>query len=103
MFHISDCKKFSRCPRLYFNDLKDDTTEYHPFVRLDEKVSDLAIQKLGIQEHFLGSVGDEAQKALDGICIFYLLVFIHIQMISHFIQILYGYWKIMAFKSMIFT
>lgn len=67
MFHISDCKKFSRCPRLYFNDLKDDTTEYHPFVRLDEKVSDLAIQKLGIQEYFLGSVGDEAQKALDAL------------------------------------
>ena len=67
MFHISDCKKFSGCPRLYFNDLKDDTTEYHPFVRLDEKVSDLAIRKLGIQEYFLGSVGDEAQKALDAL------------------------------------
>lgn len=67
MFHISDCKKYTRCPRLYFNDLKDDNREYHPFVRLDEKVTDLAIQKLQIKDYFLGSVGDPHEKAMDAL------------------------------------
>lgn len=67
MFHISDCKKYTRCPRLYLYDLEDDTKEYHPFVRLDEKVTDLAKQKLGIQECFIGNVGDEPSKALNAL------------------------------------
>lgn len=67
MFHISDCKKYTRCPRLYLYNLEDDTKEYHPFVRLDEKVTDLAKQKLGIQECFIGNVGDEPSKALNAL------------------------------------
>lgn len=64
MFHISDCKKYTRCPRLYFNDLADDNKEYHPFVRLDEKITNLAIEKLAIKEYFLGKVGDPKEVAL---------------------------------------
>lgn len=59
MFHISDCKKFTRCPRLYLYDLEVDKEEYHPFVRLDEKVSDLAMKKLNVKDYFLGSIGDD--------------------------------------------
>lgn len=64
MFHISDCKKYTRCPRLYFLD-KNTKKEYHPFVRLDEKITDLAIQKLQLNTYFLGHVGDQKEKAID--------------------------------------
>lgn len=64
MFHISDCKKYTRCPRLYFNDLADENKEYHPFVRLDEKITSLAIEKLGISDYFLGKVGDPKEAAI---------------------------------------
>lgn len=65
MFHISDFKKYSRCPRIYFNDMKEDDKEYHPFVRSDEKTTELAIKKLHIKDYFLGAVGDPMQKSLD--------------------------------------
>lgn len=64
MFHISDVKKYTRCPRLYFLDQQSEKREYKPFVRLDEKITDLAIQKLELKEYYLGHVGDDANKAL---------------------------------------
>jgi hypothetical protein len=65
MFHISDLKKYSRCPRLYCRDLQAPRREYQPFVRLDEEVTDLAARKLGIQECWKGHRGDDAGLALE--------------------------------------
>lgn len=64
MFHISDYKKYCRCPFIFLKDMQGDKNNYHPFVRLDEKITDLAIQKLHVQDYFLGTVGDDKSKAL---------------------------------------
>lgn len=65
MFHISDCKKYSRCPRLFHIESFADKQEYRPFVRLSEEISDLAAQKLGIGECFTGNRGDDPSAAIE--------------------------------------
>ncbi len=67
MFHISDYKKYCRCPYIYLKDMQDDKNDYHPFVRLDEKITELAIKKLDVKDYFLGTVGDEKNKALQAL------------------------------------
>lgn len=67
MFHISDFKKYCRCPYIFLKDMQDDKNDYHPFVRLDEKITDLAIKKLHIQDYFLGTVGDDKKKAINAL------------------------------------
>lgn len=67
MFHISDIKKFNRCPRLFYNDLSLSYTSYQPFVRLDETVSDLVIRKFGITDYFLGERNDPKERALQAL------------------------------------
>lgn len=67
MFHISDCKKYNRCQRLFYLDQTADKETFHPFVRLDEQVSDLVSVKLGIEDPFTGARGDDPQKALDAL------------------------------------
>lgn len=65
MYHISDVKKFTRCPRLYVNEKNAPRREYQPFVRLDEEVTSLVAEKLHIHGNFfLGQKGDDPQKAL---------------------------------------
>ena len=64
MFHISDCKKYTRCPRMFVFDRTAEKQPFQSFVRLDETVSDLAALKLGIKERFLGERGDAPEKAL---------------------------------------
>lgn len=65
MYHISDVKKFTRCPRLYVNEKNAPRREYQPFVRLDEEVTTLVAEKLHIKGHyFLGQKGDAPEKAL---------------------------------------
>ncbi len=64
MFHISDCRKYSRCPRLFHLEWNAPKREYQPYVRLDEEVSDLVIRKLGIRDYWLGKRGDPAEDAV---------------------------------------
>ncbi len=66
-YHISDLKKFNRCTRFYYNDLIEEKSEYHPFVRLDEEVTEIAAKKLHIQDCFLGKKGDDPQLAKDAL------------------------------------
>ena len=61
MFHISDCKKYTRCSRLFLNEMQVEKRKFQPFVRLDEEVSELACIKLGVTNHFLGKQGDDAR------------------------------------------
>lgn len=67
MFHISDVKKYTRCPVLYARELDAPKREYHPFVRLDEQITDLAAEKLGLkkEECFLGRKNDDPSLALE--------------------------------------
>ncbi len=67
MYHISDLKKFNRCPRLYVKDNTSEKPEFRQYVRLDEQVTDLAAKKLGVTEHFLGERGDDEQLALNAL------------------------------------
>lgn len=64
MYHVSDLKRYMRCPISYFLDQKEEKKEFHPFVRLDEKVTDLAMNKLHIDKAFVGEKGDSAEKAM---------------------------------------
>ena len=68
MYHISDCRKYTRCPRLFFYDRENRDKEkegFIPFVRLDESMTGLVRKKLGITECFEGSRGDPAEKAAE--------------------------------------
>ena len=64
VFHISDVKKYTRCPRLFVYEQHAEPREYRPFVRLDEQVTAIAAEKLGIEKCFLGQRGDVPEKAL---------------------------------------
>lgn len=63
MFHISDCKKYNRCKRMYCLDQFAPKKQYQPFVRLDEQVFDLVSLKLGVTDPFTGRRGDDADAA----------------------------------------
>ncbi len=64
MYHISDCKKYNRCPRLFVNDRIYEKQVFRPFVRLDEAVTDLAAQKLHLKDYYLGVQNDPPERAL---------------------------------------
>ncbi|HCY07195.1 MAG: DUF2779 domain-containing protein [Erysipelotrichaceae bacterium] len=65
MYHISDLRKYLRCPRLFQLSFNEKSTSFNPYVRLDQQVTELAIEKLKIDDYFLGVVNDEPDKALD--------------------------------------
>lgn len=65
MFHISDCKKYTRCPHLYLRELAAPKREFQPFVRLDEEITALAAEKLGVKNEFKGQKGDSPTLALE--------------------------------------
>lgn len=64
MYHISDCKKYNRCPRLFVNDRIYEKQAFRPFVRLDEAVTDLAAQKLHLTDYYLGVQNDPPERAI---------------------------------------
>ncbi|MEF9892485.1 DUF2779 domain-containing protein [Anaerorhabdus sp.] len=65
MYHISDVKKYLRCPKLFWLSEREEALPFNSYVRLDEAVTTLACEKLEIKEHFLGTRGDDPQKTLD--------------------------------------
>lgn len=64
VYHIPDLKKYSRCPLLYWKDAHSERLPYQSFVRLDETITDLAAEKLHVQDAWHGSVGDDPSLAL---------------------------------------
>lgn len=64
MFHTSDCKKFKRCQKYFWLSKKEPTPPFSPYVRMDEDLTALACQKLGIKEYFQGVRGDDPQRAM---------------------------------------
>ena len=67
MYHISDYKKYIRCPFLYAYEKQKEKTVFNPFVRIDDEVSLLAAERLGISSYFLGKRGDEPSVALEAV------------------------------------
>ncbi len=65
MYHISDLKKYIRCPRLFQLSLNEESTSFNPYVRFDQEVTELAKDKLKIKDYFLGVVNDGPEKALN--------------------------------------
>lgn len=61
MYHISDLKKFAKCPRLYYLD-NSSKTPFNPYLRSDESFLDLLKESLNIKECFAGKVGDANQE-----------------------------------------
>ena len=61
MYHISDIKKFLHCERLYLLS-KDVNSEYKPYLRADEPVSDLVIKYLNIDKYFEGVKNDVPER-----------------------------------------
>jgi hypothetical protein len=68
MYHITDTKKYIRCPRLFVLETQAEKQEYRPYVRLDEEITALAAEKLHVSgEIFTGARGDEPQKAVNAL------------------------------------
>lgn len=67
MYHISDVKKYLKCPVLFYKHTHEVAQEYRPFVRLDEELTELACQKLGVEECFLGHRGDDKNLAIEAL------------------------------------
>ncbi len=66
MFHISDCRKYRRCPRLFVMAMNtEEKEEYRQFVRLDETVTDLAMERIGVRDPFVGQRNDRPELALE--------------------------------------
>lgn len=66
MYHISDLKKFTRCPRFYFLDA-DSENVFNPYLRSDESFIDLLKAKLNIDKCFTGKVGDSPELVFDNL------------------------------------
>ncbi len=67
MFHISDLKKFNRCPRIYLLDRQVDAPPFRRIVRLDDEVTALAAKYLGVTECFTGERGDDPAKSMNAL------------------------------------
>ncbi|MBR4445807.1 MAG: DUF2779 domain-containing protein [Solobacterium sp.] len=67
MYHISDCRKYIRCPHLFVYKEEAESSTYIPFVRLDESMTELVKKRLGITDCFEGKRGDEASLALQAL------------------------------------
>ena len=65
MIHISDCNKFRKCVIQYVKQKNAGPSEFIPFIRLDEQVSDLVKQKLKIEDCFTGQKRDDTSLAMN--------------------------------------
>lgn len=65
MFHISDIKKYTRCPKMFWNSQHFDQEPFIQFVRMDEAITELVMKKLEVENYFLGQRNDPHQKAME--------------------------------------
>ena len=64
MYHISDLKKFNRCPRIFLLDQISEKLPFQNFIRLDDEVTALAAKKIGAENYFVGERGDDPERAM---------------------------------------
>lgn len=67
VYHISDVTRWLRCPRMFRLDHDLGKAPYQQFLRMDEKITDLAMEKLSIQSCFIGQRGDDPEKAMQAL------------------------------------
>lgn len=67
MYHISDLKKYNRCPRILHLEKQGERVAFQRMVRLDDEVTALAAKKLGVTESFIGERGDDPNRALEAL------------------------------------
>ena len=65
MYHVSDLKRFNKCPKLFYFDSISEKAVFQPYLRSDESFTDLLIERLGLKEYFRGTVGDEPKLFFD--------------------------------------
>lgn len=65
MYHVSDLKKFNKCHRLFYYEAQKDKEPFLPFLRSDESLTDLLIERLGLDSYFRGQVGDDPKLFLE--------------------------------------
>lgn len=58
MYHITDLKKFIKCPRFYFYSVNDNSSFNH-YLRSDESLIELLVRFLKIEDYLKGIVGDD--------------------------------------------
>ena len=51
----------NRCPKFFWNALREEVQPFQPFARLDEAITELACKKLGIEDYFLGQKNDSSE------------------------------------------
>lgn len=65
MYHISDVKKYTRCPKLFWLNQKEVVSdEYQPFIHLEKNYNELLCKKLKIDHHFEGYTGQDSALSL---------------------------------------
>ncbi len=57
MYHITDLKKYLKCPRLYFYS-KNESTSFNHYLRSDESLIELLVRFLHVDDYLKGTVGD---------------------------------------------
>ena len=63
MYHITDLKKYLKCPRLYFYS-KDEVSSFNQYLRSDESLIELLVGFLHVDSYFKGMVGDRNEVFL---------------------------------------
>ena len=63
MYHITDLKKYLKCPRLYFYS-KDEESSFNHYLRSDESLIELLVRFLQIDSYFKGTLGDNNEVFL---------------------------------------
>jgi len=64
MFHIADIKKYRFCTRFFWYHKNDRPLDRIPFIRIEEKMTELAREKFKITDYFWGERNDTNQISL---------------------------------------
>ena len=64
--HISDVRKFLRCPRLYQYSLKDNQKSF-PYFNINVSIDDSIINKLRIDNYYLGRVNEDNDNTAEAL------------------------------------
>lgn len=67
MYHISDIRRYLRCPHLFLYDKQVELIAPPRFIRIDEEISDCIKQYFSIESCFQGKRGDPAERALQAL------------------------------------
>lgn len=65
MYHVSDLKKYLKCPRRYL--LERDDNSFVPYLRIDASLSELLLNYFGVDSYLAGQVGDDNDVFLKNI------------------------------------